>query len=60
MRCPVCGDPVEIRGNRWECGWCTNFGDLPRSAAASKPPSKTRTYPPAKNPSSATPAANNA
>lgn len=33
MRCPVCGDPVEIRGNRWECGWCTNFGDLPRSAA---------------------------
>lgn len=29
MNCPVCGDPVEVRGRRWECGWCTAYGDLP-------------------------------
>lgn len=36
MRCPTCGDPVMIRGDRWECGWCTDFGFLPRSAAVPK------------------------
>lgn len=34
MRCPTCGDPVEIRGDRWECGWCTDFGLLSRSVSA--------------------------
>ncbi len=29
MRCPWCGSPVMIRGNRWECGCCGDFGDLP-------------------------------
>lgn len=28
IRCPTCGDPVMIRGNRWECGWCGDFGSL--------------------------------
>ena len=26
IRCPHCGSPVMIRGNRWECGWCGDFG----------------------------------
>lgn len=28
IRCPNCGSPVMIRGNRWECGWCRNFGSI--------------------------------
>lgn len=28
IRCPHCGSPVMIRGNRWECGWCGDFGAL--------------------------------
>lgn len=26
--CPNCGSPVMVRGNRWECGYCGDFGDL--------------------------------
>ena len=26
--CPHCGSPVRVRGNRWECGWCGDFGAL--------------------------------
>ena len=26
IRCPHCGSPVMVRGNRWECGWCGDFG----------------------------------
>lgn len=28
IRCPHCGSPVMIRGSRWECGWCGDFGAL--------------------------------
>ena len=28
IRCPHCGSPVRVRGNRWECGWCGDFGAL--------------------------------
>ena len=28
IRCPHCGSPVRIRGNRWECGWCGDFGGI--------------------------------
>ncbi|WP_143383431.1 hypothetical protein [Flavonifractor sp. An9] len=28
IRCPHCGSSVMIRGNRWECGWCGDFGAL--------------------------------
>ena len=28
IRCPHCGSPVKIRGSRWECGWCGDFGAL--------------------------------
>ena len=28
IRCPHCGSPVMIRGGRWECGWCGDFGAL--------------------------------
>ncbi len=38
MRCPTCGDPVQIRGSRWECGWCGDFGNLSRSAAPTPAP----------------------
>lgn len=27
IRCPHCGSPVMVRGNRWECGWCGDFGN---------------------------------
>lgn len=27
-RCPHCGGSVTIRGQRWECGWCGDCGDL--------------------------------
>lgn len=26
--CPHCGSPVWVRGSRWECGWCGDFGAL--------------------------------
>ena len=26
IRCPHCGSPVMVQGNRWECGWCGDFG----------------------------------
>lgn len=26
IRCPHCGSPIKVRGNRWECGWCGDFG----------------------------------
>ena len=28
IRCPNCGSPVIVKGNRWECGWCGNFGGI--------------------------------
>ena len=28
IRCPHCGSPVRVRGSRWECGWCGDFGAL--------------------------------
>ena len=28
IRCPHCGSPVMIRGNRWECGYCGDFGSI--------------------------------
>lgn len=28
IRCPHCGSPVMIRGNRWECGWCGDFSAI--------------------------------
>ena len=26
IRCPWCGDPVRVDGDRWECGYCGDFG----------------------------------
>lgn len=31
IRCPHCGSPVMIRGNRWECGYCGDFGSISSS-----------------------------
>ena len=28
IRCPHCGSPAMVRGGRWECGWCGDFGNL--------------------------------
>lgn len=28
IRCPHCGSPVMIRGNRWECSYCGDFGEI--------------------------------
>lgn len=28
IHCPHCGSPVMVRGNRWECGWCGDFGSI--------------------------------
>lgn len=28
LRCPHCGSPATLRGNRWECGWCGDHGDV--------------------------------
>ena len=28
IRCPHCGSPVRIRGSRWECGYCGDFGAI--------------------------------
>lgn len=27
-RCPHCGSPISVKGDRWECGWCGDHGDL--------------------------------
>ena len=35
-RCPHCGSPIKIRGNRWECGWCGDFGSLSSLKGASR------------------------
>lgn len=40
-RCPHCGSPIQIRGNRWECGWCGDFGSL----ASLKTPSRNKPTP---------------
>ena len=43
IRCPHCGSPVMVRGNRWECGWCGVFGStssLFRSEQAKLVPEK--------------------
>lgn len=28
IRCPHCGSPVKIRGSRWGCGYCGDFGSI--------------------------------
>lgn len=28
IRCPHCGSNVMVQGNRWECGWCGDFGSI--------------------------------
>ena len=28
IRCPHCGSPVMVRGSRWECGYCGDFGGI--------------------------------
>ena len=28
IHCPHCGSPVMINGDRWECGYCGDFGDV--------------------------------
>ena len=28
IHCPHCGSPVMVRGNRWECGYCGDFGEI--------------------------------
>ncbi len=40
-RCPHCGSSIQIRGNRWECGWCGDFGSL----ASLKTPSRNKPTP---------------
>ena len=27
-RCHHCGSPVQVRGERWECGWCGDHGHI--------------------------------
>lgn len=36
IRCPHCGSPVRIRGQRWECTWCGDFGSLASLSPAQK------------------------
>lgn len=36
IRCPRCGSPVTVRGSRWECGWCGDFGDFSSLRPAEK------------------------
>ena len=43
IRSPHCGSPVKVRGIRWECGWCGEFGStssLFRSEQAKLVPEK--------------------
>ena len=28
IRCPHCGAPIMLRGRRWECGYCGDFGSI--------------------------------
>ena len=30
IRCPHCGSPAMKKDDRWECGWCGDFGGLKR------------------------------
>ena len=34
--CPHCGSPVKVRGKRWECPWCGDFGDVSSLSPAGK------------------------
>lgn len=34
--CPHCGSPVRLRGKRWECPWCGDFGDVSSLSPAGK------------------------
>ncbi len=34
--CPHCGGPVRVRGKRWECPWCGDFGDVSSLSPAGK------------------------
>ena len=34
--CPHCGGPVRVRGKRWECPWCGDFGDVSSLSLAGK------------------------
>ena len=36
IRGPHCGSPVRIRGQRWDCTWCGDFGSLASLAPAQK------------------------
>ena len=36
IRCPHCGSPIRIRGQRWDCTWCGDFGSLTSLAPAQK------------------------
>lgn len=36
IRCPHCGSPVRLRGQRWECTWCGDFGSLASLSSAQK------------------------
>ena len=38
IRCPHCGSPVMIRGSRWECGYCGDFGSI----SSLQPPEKAK------------------
>ena len=33
MRCPWCGNPATMHGNRWECYYCGDSGTLRRPSA---------------------------
>lgn len=42
MNCPTCGAPdVRIGGDQWECGWCCDFGFLPRSVIEARRTART-------------------
>lgn len=46
MNCPTCGAPnVRIGGDQWECGWCGDFGFLPRSVIEARRAAKTARMP---------------
>lgn len=46
MNCPTCGAPnVRIGGDQWECGWCGDFGFLPRSVIEARKAAKTARIP---------------
>ena len=42
MNCPTCGAPdVILHKDIWECGWCGDFGFLPRSVIEARKAAKT-------------------